>query len=98
MKLLLSIDSFASCAIVNSFFSFILVQIIQMEERVAQLETEAIQMKKIIMDLLKNQQELAMQMTEFVKIYSSNLNENSKNSNPIIKKETKNIRQMLKRL
>ena len=69
-----------------------------MEDRVAQLETEAIQMKKIIMDLLKNQQELAMQMTEFVKIYSSNLNENSKNSNPIIKKETKNIRQMLKRL
>ena len=69
-----------------------------MEDRVAQLEKEAIQMKKIIMDLVKNQQELALQMTEFVKIYSSNLNENSKNSNPIIKKETKNIRQMLKRL
>ena len=39
-----------------------------MEDRVAQLETEATQMKKIIMDLLKNQQELAMEMTEFVKI------------------------------
>ena len=47
------------------------------------------------MDLLKNQQELATQMTEFVNIYKSNLNENSKKVNPINKKGTKNIRQML---
>ena len=49
-----------------------------MEDRVAQLETEVIKLKKIIMDLLINQQELATQMTEFVNIYKSNLNENSK--------------------
>ena len=52
-----------------------------MEDRVAQLEKEAIQMKKIIMDLVKNQQELAFQMTEFVKTYTSNLNENTKKGN-----------------
>ena len=69
-----------------------------MEDRVAQLETEATQIKKIIMDLLKNQQELAMQMTEFVKIYTSNLNENTKKGNHINKGGTKNIRQMLKGL
>ena len=69
-----------------------------MEERISQLETEAIEMKKIIMDLVKNQQELAMQMTEFVKIYTSNLNENSKKENSINKRGTKNIRQMLKGL
>ena len=66
-----------------------------MEDRVAQLETEVIKLKKIIMDLLINQQELATQMTEFVNIYKSNLNENSKKINPINKKGTKNIRQML---
>ena len=69
-----------------------------MEDRVAQLEKEAIQMKKIIMDLVKNQQELAFQMTEFVKIYTSNLNENTKKGNQINKGGTKNIRQMLKGL
>ena len=69
-----------------------------MEDRVAQLEKEAIQMKKIIMDLVKKQQELALQMTEFVKIYTSNLNENTKKANHINKGGTKNIRQMLKGL
>lgn len=61
-----------------------------MEDRVAQLEKEAIQMKKIVMDLVKNQQELALQMTEFVKIYTSNLNENTKKGNQINKGGTKN--------
>ena len=52
-------------------------------------------LKNIIMDLPINQQELATQMTEFVNIYKSNLNEKSKKINPINKKGTKNIRQML---
>ena len=60
-----------------------------MEDRVAQLEKEAIQMKKIIMDLVKNQQELALQMTEFVKIYTSNLNENTKKEITLTKEEQK---------
>ena len=52
-------------------------------------------LKNIIMDLPINQQELATQMIEFVNIYKSNLNEKWKKINPINKKGTKNIRQML---
>ena len=67
-----------------------------MEDRIEQLEAEVIQMKKIIMDLIKIQQDLAIQMSEFVKTYNTHLNENSKKVNSINKKGTKNVRQMLK--